>query len=170
PAVSTPNSTASLSFSMPSSMANHSPVLKSGYQRPESGAQFVDNEKERGSSRKKPTLNDLYESNHGLKRRFTPSEISDLYSYKKTIRDLKQDNNGSGHSEHHSDDEDIGAFGGARTRPGDMPSPSLKSSLASPSLRPSEASHFPNFSQSLSVSKSNLQDRKSTRLNSSHVS
>ena len=161
PAVSTPSSAAS---SMSPNMASHSPGLKSTYSRPESGGQFAENEKER-INRKKTTLGDLYESNHGLKRRFTPAEISDFYSYKKTVRDLKYDNNGSSHSEHHSDDEDNSAF--ARSRLGDLPSPSLKSSL-SPSMRSSELPFYPNFSQSLSVSKSNHHfTSPTTHLNSS---
>ena len=149
---STPTSSSSHSNSISSTIANHSPVLKSTYSnRHESGVSAFESEKDR-INRKKATLADFYESHTGIKRRFGPNDISDLYSYKKSMRDHKSETN-NGSNENHSDEDDFSSTR-SQTSQG-QPSPSFKSSH-SPSLRSSESSPYANYVPSLSVSKSNV--------------
>lgn len=125
-------------------MPNHSPGIKSSFVRAaDNGASFPNSDKERSSSKKKNNLSDFYETSHGLKRRLTPNDIAEMYSFKKTVRDLKQ--------ETQSEDEET--FGSSRCKSDDLSSSLLSSSLTPPSMRPSEPL-YSNFSQSLSVPKS----------------
>ena len=152
-----------MSTSLSQNISNNSQSFKSSFGRTENISPFAESDKDR-VTRKRPTVSDLYDSNSGFKRRF-PSEISDIYSFKKTIRDFKTENNDLGNNEHQISDEEE-AIGLTRGKRSEHLSPSLKCTPSS--IRISEAS-FVGYNQPLSVSKSAQQHLSSPSSHSNSV-